>query len=276
MQISYLNSLHHCRIILESRDKNTIYLRNNNNLTRKSYLFNKHALVVESRISFKKKKKKKNHGSHKSWLSACDGAAAGGGMQRRKRHAESDLVVTETWQPRGYQRSRMTEESRGSALTRGKVIDVLSREKWRERGEDKYMPVLSRGTERIGGTVNPREENHVVSFNQRITSGSYGVTDSRIVRRRREELTDSRDRETDTENYKNRWLAGNRVPRASTGSLYGLPPCRWIVDGKNQQTSFPWWLPPPSTHAKPDDRDSLSPVYIRQLSVQQGGSDLKR
>lgn len=82
----------------------------------------------------------------------------------------------------------MTEESRGSALTRGKVIDVLSREKWRERGEDKYMPVLSRGTERISGTVNPREENHVVSFNQRITSGSYGVTDSRIVRRRREEL----------------------------------------------------------------------------------------
>lgn len=51
--------------------------------------------------------------------------------------------------------------------------------------------------------MNPREENHVVSFNQRITSGSY-VTDSRVVRRRREELTDSRDRETDTENYKNR------------------------------------------------------------------------
>lgn len=87
------------------------------------------------------------------------------------------------------------------------------------------------------------------------------MTDSRVVRRRREELTDSRDRETDTENYKNRWLAGERA--SAYGSLYSSP-CRWIVDGKNQQTSFPWWLPPPSTHAKPDDRDSLSPVYIRQ------------
>lgn len=102
----------------------------------------------------------------------------------------------------------MTEESRGSALTRGKVIDVLSRERERETegwGRDKYTPVLSLSlVARRGSAANPREEKHVVSFNQRVTSGSYGVTDSRVVRRRREELTDSRDRETDTENYKNR------------------------------------------------------------------------
>lgn len=168
------------------------------------------------------------------------GATKGHGWQRKAAGARSPV---ERWSTSYREREKEKQRDGGGINTRLSSFSLVARR---------------------GSAANPREEKHVVSFNQRVTSGSYGVTDSRVVRRRREELTDSRDRETDTENYKNRWLARERA--SAYGSLYSSP-CRWIVDGKNQQTSFPWWLPPPSTHAKPDDRDSLSPVYIRQLSV---------
>lgn len=131
------------------------------------------------------------------------------------------------------------------------------------------MPCLLSWRESAAATVNPREENHVASFNQRITSGSYGVTDSRIVRRPRKELTgDSRDKRNRHGKLQKSMIGGERT------SAGGLPLRRLSAD-KNQQTSFPWWwLPPPSTHAKLDDRDSLSPVYIRQVSVERGGEQV--